>query len=169
LILILLALVPALFISRLKNIHWKVMLVAMQVIPVFFAINTALPTRVFLNKSSDQFFSQFRSAITKDDIVLSDGTIAPDVNWSLKRQDLYIFGSEGEMEYGLTYPDANYRSLDITGFHAKLDEARLSGKNVAIFCRKQCPAEYEQHFPANAKTYTDISFSVQLIENRQPN
>jgi 4-amino-4-deoxy-L-arabinose transferase len=167
LILIFMAVLPTFFLSLTDNIQFKIMLVALPVLPIYLAFNSSLPTHVILNKSPVALFSQFESKLALDDVAIADGDILPSVNWSLKRDDLYAFDTRGELAYGLGYPEAAHRYLDEPGFVAKLNEAKMAGRNVAVFCDENCPERYLAYIPPAAEHYSDGNFTVHLIINRQ--
>lgn len=49
--------------------------------------------------------------IAPDTILISDAPLFGAVSWSFARDDIYLVG-EGELAYGLAYPESRHRSLD---------------------------------------------------------
>lgn len=138
---------------------------ALSVVPLYFAVNAALPPSVAENKSPNAFFMKLREQLRSDDIVLADGSIVRAVNWALKRDDIYMM-SANELEYGLTYPEAGNRLVNPEGFADLQRRARARKVNIAVFCMDGCPGEIRARLPDNARQISNRRFTVWLIVNR---
>ena len=78
-------------------------------------------------------------AVGADTVLISDAPLFGAVAWSFGRDDVYVL-SEGEIAYGLAYPESRHRSLDdgaarrarrcARGRHGH-DPARLDGSTAA--------------------------------------
>ena len=73
---------------------------------------------------------QHKQEIGDNDVIISDESTIRAVCWYLKRSDVYVLGSSGELDYGLRYKDADGRLLD-TGSAVELIN-RNRGKTVLI-------------------------------------
>jgi 4-amino-4-deoxy-L-arabinose transferase len=74
-----------------------------------------------------------------DTILISDAPYFGSVAWSFKRDDVYVL-SEGEISYGLAYPESRHRSLDGPGFTRLIDENRAS-HDIAVVVRATMESE----------------------------
>ncbi len=48
--------------------------------------------------------------------------------WRLKRTDITLYNTRGELKYGLSYPQATERTRDMTQIQAWMDDARREGQ-----------------------------------------
>jgi 4-amino-4-deoxy-L-arabinose transferase len=92
--------------------------------------------------------------------ILADNVgVATAVAWSLKRSDILMFDEKGELQYGLSYPDAKDNFIDAAGFPAWLQKARQEG-NVSVILRLDRNAHVKSTMPAADQT---VKFDRQAI------
>jgi 4-amino-4-deoxy-L-arabinose transferase len=80
---------------------------------LFFFIHFSLPGSTIERKCPGLLLEHYSGGITPETVVIADSNTARSVCWYLKRDDVYILGNPGEFDYGLNYPDAEYRRLDL--------------------------------------------------------
>ncbi|MCS2148873.1 lipid IV(A) 4-amino-4-deoxy-L-arabinosyltransferase [Scandinavium manionii] len=91
-------------------------------------IGFAIPDRVIDSKQP-----QFITDIVSDQLVPSRYVLTNSVGvaaglaWELNRSDVIMFGQQGELKYGLAYPDAKARYLDKDDFESWLATHRSQG------------------------------------------
>lgn len=91
-------------------------------------IGFAIPDRVIDSKQP-----QFITDIVSDQLVPSRYVLTNSVGvaaglaWELHRSDVMMFGQQGELKYGLAYPDAKGRYLDKNDFDSWLATHRSQG------------------------------------------
>jgi len=91
-------------------------------------IGFAIPDRVIDSKQP-----QFITDIVSDQLVPSRYVLTNSVGvaaglaWELNRSDVIMFGQQGELKYGLAYPDAKARYLDKDDFESWLAMHRSQG------------------------------------------
>jgi 4-amino-4-deoxy-L-arabinose transferase len=108
----------------------KVLLYGMAPLLLFLVAHFAIPEQTIEVKSPGVLLKQYQQAIAADDIVISDENSLRAVCWYLRRSNVYLLEGAGELDYGLTYKDANVRVLDIPSVAALIKQNR--GKTVLI-------------------------------------
>jgi 4-amino-4-deoxy-L-arabinose transferase len=91
-------------------------------------IGFAIPDRV-IDSKQPQFITDIVSEqLTPSRYVLTNSVgVAAGLAWELKRSDIIMFGQQGELKYGLAYPDAQGRFLDNDEFDGWLATHRSEG------------------------------------------
>ena len=90
-----------------------------------------------------------RYAAGADAVVVSDAPLFGTAAWALKRNDIYVM-SAGEIDYGLSYPDARRRLLDGPAFAALL-EANRGQRDVVLVCVPSTEEELKALLPSSAR------------------
>lgn len=112
-------------------------------VPVLLLFIEFLPLALFYSKAPEIFIEENRSLLQSSDILVSDDVgIASGLAWDLKRSDIILFGQSGELHYGLTYPDAKGRLVEISEFSQWLEKQRQS-HSVALLTREMIDAELQ--------------------------
>jgi 4-amino-4-deoxy-L-arabinose transferase len=108
----------------------------------------ALPQQALDNFAPSAVVARYaRGANT---IVVSDAPLFGTAAWALKRTDVYV-ASPGEIEYGLSYPEARERLLDGPKFGALLAENRRRGSEVVLVCVPSTEQELKPWLPSDAR------------------
>ena len=108
----------------------------------------ALPWRALDNFAPAAFVARLTTG-SADAVVVSDAPLFGTAAWVLKRTDIYV-ASAGEIEYGLSYPEARHRLLDGAAFAALLD-ANRGRRDVVLVCVPSTEEELKAQLPANAR------------------
>ena len=88
----------------------------------------ALPHSVVYNKTPDQFIIDHLPDLQPTSALLSnDLGAASALAWRLQRADITLYNTVGEVKYGLAYPDAAQRKVDMTQVQQWMSEARQKG------------------------------------------
>ena len=88
----------------------------------------ALPHSVVYNKTPDQFIIDHLPDLQPTSALLSnDLGAASALAWRLQRADITLYNTVGEVKYGLAYPDAAQRKVDMTQVQQWMSEARQRG------------------------------------------
>lgn len=83
----------------------------------------AMPESAFGDKSPERALRQLRRQLPPGAIVVSHRGIAHAVAWSWEKPDLLLAVSEGEFDYGLTYPESKQRCLSVADYQGLLRRA----------------------------------------------
>jgi 4-amino-4-deoxy-L-arabinose transferase len=88
----------------------------------------ALPHSVVYNKTPDQFIIDHLPDLQPTSALLSnDLGAASALAWRLQRADVTLYNTAGEVKYGLAYPDAAQRKVDMTQVQQWMSQARQKG------------------------------------------
>ena len=119
---------------------------ALTMLPVALLLPIALPQQLMDNKMPGYFIDDHLAALSKSPTLLTDDVgIAAALGWKLKRSDVVMLDNKGELEYGLSYPDAANRYMIHNKFAPWLQEKLKLGP-VAIMTRGE-PPEFFNNLP----------------------
>jgi 4-amino-4-deoxy-L-arabinose transferase len=94
-----------------------------------------LPESVVANKMPDQFILEHAQELSQTDQLLSnDLGAAGALAWRLKRPDVALYNTIGELKYGLAYPDGAQQQVDPNQVQTWMRDARQSG-SVGVVMR----------------------------------
>ena len=95
----------------------KIFVFGISPLLLFFIGHFTIPGQTLVSKAPGPFLERLKQGLARDSIVVSDEDSVRAICWYLKRDDLYLTGGAGELDYGLGYPEALKRliSLDTLG------------------------------------------------------
>jgi 4-amino-4-deoxy-L-arabinose transferase len=114
-----------------------------------------LPESVVANKMPDQFILEHAQELGQSDQLLSnDLGAAGALAWRLKRPDVALYNTIGELKYGLAYPDGAQQRVDPKQVQAWMRNARQSG-SVGVVMRVKGDDELREieRLPKDGKRY----------------
>jgi len=118
----------------------------------FLPLDIALPQRsvdVFAPSTAIAHYA----TTPADTLVVSDASLAGAVAWELKRSDVYVV-NPGEMNYGLSYPEASHRKLVGTKL-AELIAANRGARDILILCEPGTEKEIDSQLPPSTQRSSD--------------
>jgi len=130
----------------------KLMGSLLAIIPLLFTIHFAVPNQVVEHKAPGLLLEQYRARIDKNTMIASDASLVRAVSWYLKRDDVYLT-TKGEMEYGLSYPQASDRFLDPQRLSELLNND-ASRASILMVCKRSCNPQLENLLPTSADKMT---------------
>jgi len=118
----------------------------------FLPLDIALPQRsidVFAPSTAIAHYA----TTPADTVLVSDASLAGAVSWELKRKDVYVV-NPGEMDYGLSYPEASDRKL--VGMKlAELIAANRGVRDILILCEPGTEKEIDSQLPPSTQRSQD--------------
>ncbi|KDD70424.1 lipid IV(A) 4-amino-4-deoxy-L-arabinosyltransferase [Pseudomonas mandelii] len=114
-----------------------------------------LPESVVANKMPDQFILEHAQELGQTDQLLSnDLGAAGALAWRLKRPDVALYNTIGELKYGLAYPDGAQQKVHPNQVQAWMRNARQSG-SVGVVMRVKGDEELREieRLPKDGKRY----------------
>jgi 4-amino-4-deoxy-L-arabinose transferase len=114
-----------------------------------------MPNSVVANKMPDQFVLHHVDELAQADKLLSnDLGAASALAWRLKRPDVALYNTIGELKYGLAYPDAIQQRVDLDQVQQWMREARRNG-SVGVVMRVKGDDELQEIelLPKDGKRY----------------
>lgn len=138
---------------RCHNLPKK--LAAVGFAPVLFFLGThfLLPDTVLMHKAPSRLLAQPQINIQPNDLVVSDDKTLHAVCWTLRRNDIYLIGSFGELGYGIAHQTEGNRALDGNAMHALIREN--PGRVVFIGKAKDLP-HWQALFPRPSQSHGGV-------------
>ncbi|RMV73626.1 Undecaprenyl phosphate-alpha-4-amino-4-deoxy-L-arabinose arabinosyl transferase [Pseudomonas caricapapayae] len=127
---------------------------------------TALPNEVVYNKTPDQFIARHHAELAACTHLLSnDLGAASALSWRLKRPEIALFNTWGELEYGLGYPDAQNRKVRLQDIDTWLANARRDGQ-VGVIMRGRSDEEQQEleRLPKSSMRYEEGNLVILIYE-----
>ena len=149
----------------LQNIYHRIALIVCTIAPVFLAVPLAMPDTAIAGRSPIAYFDEVGKTMQQDTILISDANVVRAVAWTFKRTDILLM-QEGELEYGLSYPEHKHRLLGFDGLR-KLMQQWAAGdikQDIAFFCEEPCLPSMTDILKPYAVRHSNTEFAVWLIQ-----
>ncbi|ROL69730.1 4-amino-4-deoxy-L-arabinose lipid A transferase [Pseudomonas chlororaphis] len=133
-------------------------------------VPAGLPHSVVDNKMPDQFILEHQEALGQAKALLSnDLGAASALAWRLRRPDVALYNTEGEVKYGLGYADSTARKVDLNQVQGWISEARKTG-SVGVVMRVKSDDELHEVdlLPKDAQRYQRGNIVIFIIPQVQP-
>ncbi|MDZ7280265.1 lipid IV(A) 4-amino-4-deoxy-L-arabinosyltransferase [Pantoea eucrina] len=115
----------------LKSGRWQ--FAALCPLALALLVGFAIPHKVRDSKQPQSFVQAIHRQLADSRYVLVDNPgIAAAVSWEARRSDITFFDAKGELQYGLSYPDAQSRYVDGQAFADWLREHRRQGRVALV-------------------------------------
>jgi 4-amino-4-deoxy-L-arabinose transferase len=118
----------------------------------FLPLDTVLPQRAVDVFAPSTAIAHYATT-PADTLLVSDASLAGAVAWELKRNDVYVV-NPGEMNYGLSYPEASDRKLVGTNL-AELIAANRGVHDILILCEPGTEKDIDSQLPPSAERSSD--------------
>jgi 4-amino-4-deoxy-L-arabinose transferase len=133
-------------------------------------VPAGLPQSVVDNKMPDQFILKHLQELNQTERLLSnDLGAASALAWRLKRPDVALYNTIGELKYGLAYPDGIHQRVDTKQIQQWMSEARRSG-SVGVVMRVKGKDELHEldQLPKEGKRYEQGNIVILIIPGQTP-
>ncbi|UYK99654.1 lipid IV(A) 4-amino-4-deoxy-L-arabinosyltransferase [Pantoea stewartii] len=95
-------------------------------------VGSAIPESVENTKQPQVFIRSIENSLANSRYILSDNSgVSSAIAWTLKRSDIIAYSQKGELQYGLSYPDAQSAYVSSEDFPQWLQAHRKQG-NVSL-------------------------------------
>jgi 4-amino-4-deoxy-L-arabinose transferase len=118
--------------ARAKRMALSVGLFGVAPVALMLSAHFILPRQGFESRFPGAAIARYAEAIHREDRVYSTNYLAPAVGWTLKRTDIGILGRGGELQYGLNYPDATGRQIQIPELTTQIDDRKRSKEIILL-------------------------------------
>jgi 4-amino-4-deoxy-L-arabinose transferase len=128
-----------------------------------------LPESVVANKMPDQFILEHLQELNQTGQLLSnDLGAAAALAWRLKRADVALYNTIGELKYGLAYPDGVQQRVDPNQVQQWMREARRKG-SVGVLMRVKGDDELREveRLPKDGKHYEQGNLVIFIFPQAQ--
>lgn len=117
-------------------------------------VGFAIPQRVRDSKLPEGFVSAVHAKLVQSRYLLADNPgIAAAVAWDAKRSDITFYDAKGELQYGLSYPDATARYVSAADIVAWLSEHRRDGNVSLVLLLNSGESAPDPHLPPPDDVY----------------
>lgn len=130
----------------------------------------AMPAQIVDSKMPDQFIAEHQQALSEASSLLSnDLGAASALAWRLKRPQVDLFNTVGELKYGLDDPAMAARKVGLDDVGKWMTEARKKG-SVAVVMRVNSTQEAQEIelLPVDGKHYQRGNLQIYIFAKRQP-
>ncbi|MGH8389514.1 MAG: lipid IV(A) 4-amino-4-deoxy-L-arabinosyltransferase [Pseudomonas sp.] len=133
-------------------------------------IPAALPNAVVANKMPDQFILEHAAELGQTNRLLSnDLGAASALAWRLKRPEVFLYNTIGELKYGLAYPEGQIQRVDPNQLQAWMRDARQSGSVGVVMRIKGTDELHElEQLPTQGKRYEQGNIVILIIPQATP-
>jgi 4-amino-4-deoxy-L-arabinose transferase len=114
-----------------------------------------MPAMITDNEMPDQFVAEHLDELQQTHALLSNELgSASALSWRLRRPEVAFYDTEGELRYGLQYPDSEHRKVGLDNVQTWLADARKQG-SVGVLMRVKSTSEHreEGQLPPGGKRY----------------
>jgi 4-amino-4-deoxy-L-arabinose transferase len=115
----------------------------------------AMPDRIVSSQMPDQFIAEHLQELSQTTKLLSnDLGSASALAWRLGRPDVDLYQTIGELKYGLAYPDAAHRKVDLDNVQQWMTQARKQGSVGVVMRVNNAEEAHEvELLPLDGKRY----------------
>src|SRR5450830_2148740 len=130
----------------------------------------AMPNVIVHNKMPDQFIAHHAEELSQSRQFLSnDLGAASALAWRMKRSDITLYNTQGELQYGLGYPETAGRAQDLSQIQAWMDNARREGQVGVVMRVKDADELHEiDLLPKDHVRYEEGNMVILIFSKTAP-
>ena len=130
----------------------------------------AMPNTVIYNKMPDQFVLEHIQELSQAKNLLSnDLGAASALAWRLRRPDVTLYNTSGEVKYGLAYDDAKGKNLKLDQVQQWMTEARRQGPVGVLMRVKDSDESHEMDgLPKDGQRYEEGNMVILIFAQSAP-
>jgi len=138
----------------------KVIFLGLSAATVFVTLTLCLPTEMSTSSGIQGFLESKKPRIEPDTIIVGDPKTMHALCYVFQRDDIYLFRGKGEVTYGLSYPDAEFRYLNSHQLLTLIHERGSRRLVLAIKARPDAPVKFSLPLPHDQEQWQKIWFVV---------
>lgn len=110
--------------KSIKAEHWgsRATYLVLFAVGPFMLSMLAAPNTPFYGKAQGLVLDKIAGKIPSDVVVIAHRNVIHAACWVLKRDDIYLYGAAGEMEYGIKYGDSKHRFINAVQLKKMISE-----------------------------------------------
>jgi 4-amino-4-deoxy-L-arabinose transferase len=143
---------------------------ALGILLLVALLPAAMPSQIVNSKMPDQFIAEHLEALSQTSSLLSnDLGAASALSWRLKRPQVDLFNTIGELKYGLEDPAMESRKVTMDSVGQWMTEARKKGA-VGVVMRVNSVQEVQEVelLPIDGKRYQRGNLEILIFPQSQP-
>lgn len=135
-----------------ENGRWQ--LAALCPLALALLVGFAIPQKVRDSKQPQSFVSAVHGQLADSRYLLANNPgVASAVAWELQRSDINFYDAKGELQYGLSYPDAQSHYIDADDFADWLRVHRRQGKVSLVLMMNSSDKTPDKNLPEPDDVY----------------
>ncbi|UVC32145.1 lipid IV(A) 4-amino-4-deoxy-L-arabinosyltransferase [Pantoea sp. SOD02] len=135
-----------------ENGRWQ--LAALCPLALALLVGFAIPQKVRDSKQPQSFVSAVHDQLADSRYLLANNPgVASAVAWELQRSDINFYDAKGELQYGLSYPDAQSHYIDADNFADWLRVHRRQGKVSLVLMMNSSDKTPDKNLPEPDDVY----------------
>lgn len=145
--------------ARAESPLRQVILAALSPVFLFFCASFAVPEHVKGAHTPGYFFNQHASDVSRDSLLVTNERLLHAVCWYFKRSDVYMFGKQGELAYGLQFEPSRLFSAE--RLKALIEDPQRT-QPVTLLIHTKTLREFGQSLPRPKKAEADENYTLAI-------
>lgn len=128
--------------TRATSLNGKVVSYMAMPLTFFLLAWAIIPNISIHSKMPRQFLTEIAPLVTDDAVLIGDYPSTMSAwSWYFKRHDVYLTGSRGELSYGLAYPDASHRFIEMGALNSFISQQHKMHPVLILFRETDIPSQ----------------------------
>ncbi|MGP4123437.1 MAG: lipid IV(A) 4-amino-4-deoxy-L-arabinosyltransferase [Sodalis sp. (in: enterobacteria)] len=152
-------------ILRAPAVRWR--WAALCPLGIALLVGHVIPRKVINSKQPQLFIQTVRPQLENSRFILADSVgVAAGLAWELQRSDISLFERQGELAYGLSYPDAAIRCIPEEGFSDWLHDRCKEGSVALVLLLPNGESQID-HLPHASEIFRHGRLALLVYHQRQ--
>jgi 4-amino-4-deoxy-L-arabinose transferase len=158
--------------ARAKSTMMSVYCFAAAPLTLMLSAHFIVPGQMLKSRAPEGFIERCAGSIDQGHQIYSTNYLAPAVCWVLKRTDIGILGRGGELQYGLNYPDAKNRQIQIPELAKRIDDGNRTTGIILVITERDY-SRFRRYLPEaslmeKANGFVFLKYVSPLEHSRKP-
>ncbi|MEZ6131729.1 MAG: phospholipid carrier-dependent glycosyltransferase [Planctomycetaceae bacterium] len=138
----------------------KPVLLGLSAAAIFVTATVCTPTEISSSLGIQRTLESDQHLIQPDTIIVANLKTVHAVCYVYKRDDVYLLNDQGELQYGLSYPEAQHRLLDTTQLCTMIKQRGSQRVYLSLRSDPEDPFREELPVPDSQRQWHNIWFAV---------